>query len=75
MSNFVTVPMQKEMMGSRYRDKVSGFEGTVTAISVYMSSEPKALLEAVSAQGPADDRWVPVNRMERLPPGRTGFRG
>lgn len=45
-------------LGSKARDRVTGFEGVVTARAVYLDDTPQVRLTAENGQDDLKERWV-----------------
>lgn len=58
----------KTILGSRVRDVITGFEGTVTGRAEYISGCHQALIApALSADGAMrDSQWIDEQRLERV---------
>lgn len=53
-------------LGSKVRDVVSGFEGTVIARAEYLYGETELLVAARTDQSASDSRWVSARKLESL---------
>ena len=60
--------MQKWKNGDRAADKVTGFEGTVTAVCEYITGSPRCeLTPRVDEDGKVrDPRWFDMERLSEL---------
>lgn len=66
--------MKKPRLGERYRDPLSGFEGTADARCEYLHGEPQ--LRLVAETGPTGDekkRWFPEDALADAQPRGAGF--
>lgn len=51
-------------LGMKARDKITGFEGVVTAIAQYLGEETRFLVEARVKDGKTSERWFCSSRLE-----------
>lgn len=65
VSGFVSVSIPKELLGKKAKDKVSGFEGTVSAVCEYLYASPSVELtpQAKPGEKPVSD-WFDIARIE-----------
>lgn len=54
------------MLGKKVRDKVTGFEGTVTARCEYVSGSPQVCLASIDKDGNPQTTWLDEGRVEVL---------
>jgi len=55
------------MMGKKVRDKITGFEGIVTAEARYLySNEPQYRVEAPAKDGKMESEWFYPQRLETV---------
>jgi hypothetical protein len=58
--------INKLKLGSRYRDKVTGFVGSCTGRTDFLNGCVQALLEARSNDGAITAHWVDYDRLELI---------
>jgi hypothetical protein len=57
--------MGKLELGSKVRDRITGFEGVVTGCAQYLHGVDNALVEAlVGTDGKQHSEWIAVTRLE-----------
>lgn len=49
--------------GKKYRDKISGFEGTATALTKYLHGSDVYQLER---DGDVEKKWIEIERLESV---------
>lgn len=54
------------MLGKKFKDKLTGVVGVVTARIEYLDGSPRSLLEYVDAAGHAHEKWVEDTRLEAV---------
>lgn len=55
---------EKVRLGTKVRDSITGFEGTVTARCEYLTSTTRIMIEGQSADGKPVDLWCDESRAE-----------
>lgn len=61
------------MLGSLYRDTISGYVGTATARAVYLHGAVEVLVVAETGQGDSRERWIREGRLEPTTKSAAGF--
>lgn len=58
----------RPILGKKYRDSVTGFKGTVTALTDYLHCTSMAFLEPkVDASGKFENgQWIYIDRLEKI---------
>ena len=56
--------MRPEYLGQKVRDKITGFEGTVTGYAEYLVAKPIVLIESIDNNGRPIEWWALTERIE-----------
>lgn len=56
--------MKEVELGDYARDRITGFNGTVTAVCYYLDGNIGMLLERLIDQESYEENWFPKNRLE-----------
>ena len=56
--------MKNKYLGKRAKDRITGFEGVITAYAEYLTDTPRILLEDVDSTGRPVEFWVQTVRAD-----------
>ena len=63
------------VLGERYRDPISGWEGVATCIFTYLHGCRRVLLAGADGDGKPDDYAFDEPQLDPVNDAKTGFRG
>jgi hypothetical protein len=55
---------EKIQLGSKVKDRITGFTGTATGRAEYLFDPAAVRVEAPQVEGRDQDKWIPESRLE-----------
>lgn len=60
-------------LGQKYRDTITGYEGTATARTEYLGNSPSVRLERADETGKPEEEWFTESRLGEVEVRRVGI--